>query len=112
MPQAPDDSEFDVESFTADAVQNLLMDTSLPTTSTDQMQPQPTQQQPPSQSSEFLPVAGAKGTGRSDAKDVADDIFSFMDDEMRDLGDDPTSFDELYIGATDSIDIDNYFDTN
>ncbi|CAK7265595.1 hypothetical protein SEPCBS57363_001663 [Sporothrix epigloea] len=112
MPQAPDDSEFDVESFTADAVQNLLMDTSLPAASTDQMQPQPIQQQQPPQSGEILPDAGAKGTDRPDAKDAADDIFSFMDDEMQGLGDDPTSFDELYMGATDSIDIDDYFDTN
>ncbi|CAK7223273.1 hypothetical protein SBRCBS47491_005152 [Sporothrix bragantina] len=119
-PQAPqppqmDDSEFDVESFTADAVQNLLMDTSLPTASVgqlQQLQQQPQQQQDQSNGI-VLPDAGATGTGAAGTGDPADDLFSFIDDGMEGLVDDPTtSFDELYMGGTDSIDIDNYFDTN
>ncbi|CAK7269747.1 hypothetical protein SEPCBS119000_003727 [Sporothrix epigloea] len=111
-----DDSEFDVESFTADAVQNLLMDTSLPTASAVQMQQQESQHLPQQQSqcNEMIqPAAGATENDRSDTKDAADDIFGFMNDEMQGLADDPTtSFDDLYMGATDTIDIDDYFDTN
>ncbi|CAK7218826.1 hypothetical protein SCUCBS95973_003615 [Sporothrix curviconia] len=114
-PQVPqmDDSEFDVESFTADAVQNLLMDTSLPTASIGQL---PQQQQ--SQSNDIIvPDAGltgaGAGAGATGTADPADDLFSFIDDGMEGLVDDPTtSFDELYMGGTDSIDIDSYFDTN
>lgn len=41
-----------------------------------------------------------------------DDLFSFINDGMEGLVDDPTtSFDELYMGGGDSIDIDDYFDT-
>ncbi|CAK7206731.1 hypothetical protein SEUCBS139899_009537 [Sporothrix eucalyptigena] len=111
-----DDSEFDVESFTADAVQNLLMDTSLPTAPVGQLRQQLQQSTQPQQSQSndiTLTDPGAAGAGGADISDPADDLFNFINDNMEGLVDDPTTnFDELYMGGTDSIDIDNYFDTN
>lgn len=91
-----------MEKFAADAAQNLMDASYLPG---PQPQPQPQPQAPTTAQPATQPPADDSAPGGTDG----DDLFKFLDDSGDILGDDPTSFDELYMGGTD--DIDNYFDT-
>ncbi|EFW98910.1 hypothetical protein CMQ_4762 [Grosmannia clavigera kw1407] len=111
QPPVQDDSEFDVEKFAADAMQDLMSDLSgQPSTARPQPQPQPQPQQ--QQSTQPRTNELAAGTDAAAATDNGDDLFKFIDGADDLLGEDPTTnFDELYMGGSDSNDIDSYFDS-